>query len=80
MAKQNDAEFPKIFEIEFELPKILKEPIELDDGTTLYVGDRVEHPKYGIGTMIRLLFYKDFGQGVFVDFGHDIEKALGINL
>lgn len=60
-----------------EMPRIIDGPIVLADGTTLSIGDRVEHKNLGTGTIIRLFEYRELGPGVFVDFGNDVQKQIG---
>jgi hypothetical protein len=43
----------QVFEIEINLPKIIKGPIRLEDGNTLDIGDRVEHPSFGIASLLQ---------------------------
>jgi hypothetical protein len=62
-----------------EMPRIVDGPIVLADGTTLSIGDRVQHVNLGTGTIIRLFEYRELGPGVFVDFGNGVQKQIGMN-
>lgn len=65
-------------EMVMKLPFFIKDPIELDDGTVLAIGDDVEHVKYGRGKIIRIGAYDEEPKGpfIFVDFGNDIRHEL----
>ncbi len=61
-----------------KLPYFIHEPIELGEGTTLAVGDQIEHVRFGRGTIIRIGAYEEepMGPFIFVDFGNDVQKEL----
>jgi len=77
MSEQDDTNHPVEIEMVVEMPRIIEGPIILADGTSLSIGDRVEHVNLGTGTIIRLFEYRDLGPGVFVDFGNDVQKQIG---
>jgi hypothetical protein len=64
------------FEMEIKLPKILPGPLQMEDGTVFSVGDKVEHPKSGLGTILRILYYEDVGDCLYIDFGSDGKKGV----
>lgn len=73
--EKNTQRIPQ-FEVEFPLPILLPGPLQLDDGTVLAVGDQVEHPDYGRGTIVRICAYEVEPRGpfVYVDYGNDVRK------
>ena len=66
------------FEMVMKLPYFVTEPIELQDGTVLAIGDQVEHVDFGCGTIIRIGAYDEEPKGpfIYVDFGNDVRKEL----
>ncbi len=66
------------FEMVMKLPFFITDPIQLNDGTVLAIGDHVEHVKFGRGTIIRIGAYDEEPKGpfIFVDFGNDIRHEL----
>lgn len=75
---EQEKEIPS-FEMEVKLPRILHEPLKLENGTVLNEGDEVEHSKYGRGTIVRLAFYDDEPAGpvVYVEFANGEDHILG---
>ncbi len=73
----DEQEEPLIVEMEIKLPKILKDPIVLDDGKLLAIGDKVEHRDYGIGVVVRLSCSKKLGNLVYVDFESGKDEIVG---
>lgn len=69
------------FEMEVKLPRILHEPLVLENGTRLNEGDFVEHQKYGRGIIVRLAYYDDEPAGpvVYVEFENGEDHILGAN-
>lgn len=78
MTEKDDSDDPIQIDMVLELPRILEGPLVLSDGSTLSVGDRVEHATLGTGTIIRLFEYSELGPGVFVDFGNEVEDMIGV--
>ncbi len=68
-------QIPKV-EMEIVLPQILKEPLMLEDGTTLAEGDRVQHEECGVGTIKRIWTYPDLGTLLYVDFGNGVKEEI----
>jgi hypothetical protein len=66
---------PKI-EMEITLPKILKEPLVLDNGIVLHEGDKVRHEECGDGTILRIWTYTDLGTLLYVDFGNGVKEEI----
>jgi hypothetical protein len=64
-------------EIEILLPKIIAGPIQLDDGSMLAVGEKVQHPTFGTGTVVRLSFSEKLGNLVYVDFASGKDEIVG---
>ncbi len=62
-----------------ELPRILKQPLQLEDGTVLWEGDKVEHVEFGEGTILRVWTYESIGTCLYIDFGNDIKKEIHLN-
>jgi hypothetical protein len=62
LAKKRSAHFVPI------LPRIVHVPLLLSDGTILKQGDKVEHSKYGLGTIIRIARYEDQEPVLYVEF------------
>lgn len=67
------------FEMEIKLPRILHEPLKLENGTVLNEGDSVEHSTYGKGTIVRLAYYDEepVGPVVYVEFESGEDHILG---
>lgn len=70
---------PQVFDLEINLPKILTGPITLSDGTTLDVGDKVEHRTFGIGKVRRVSHSEKLGNLVYVDFESGKDEILGVS-
>ena len=72
-----EKEIPR-FEMVMKLPYFITEPIKLDNGTVLAIGDDVEHVDFGRGTIIRIGAYDEepVGPFIFVHFGNDVRKEL----
>ncbi len=69
----------KPVEVLFELPDLLEGPIELPSGGMVGIGDKVEHPEYGIGNVFRVgTYHDDLGPFVFCDFPNHPSKMIGI--
>lgn len=67
----------KELELEITLPKMIQGPIQLDDGTTIDIGDRVKHPSFGEGNVVRLSFSEQLGELVYVDFDSGKDEIVG---
>lgn len=67
----------KELELEIALPKIIQGPIQLDDGATINIGDRVKHLTFGEGNVVRLSFSERLGNLVYVDFDSGKDEIVG---
>lgn len=66
------------FEMEIVLPTILPDSLQLDNGTVLSVGDRVNDDELGVGTIIRFGAYdtEPIGPFAYIDFGNNVKKEI----
>lgn len=66
-------------DILLELPELLEKPVLMPSGEYLAIGDSVEHPQFGIGSVIRIATYHDdHGVVIRVKFPNDVYKTLGL--
>lgn len=75
MAEDQKSEIPQ-FEMEITLPRILKTPLQMEDGTIYWEGDRVKHAEFGIGTIVRVWTYESIGTCLYIDFGNNLKKEI----
>jgi hypothetical protein len=66
------------FEMEIELPTILPDSLQLDNGTILSVGDNVHDDEFGMGTILRFGVYdsEPVGPFAYIDFGNNAKKEI----
>lgn len=64
------------FEMEITLPTILEDPVRLQDGTVLQVGDSVEYPEIGVGKILRIWCYESIGTCLYIDFGGGVKEEI----
>ncbi len=76
MNDDSDNERLQEFEMEIKLPKIMPGPLTMKDGTAFFVGDKVSHPESGVGTILRILYYEDVGDCLYIDFGSEGKKGV----
>lgn len=68
-------------EIEIELPEHISGPIKLANGDLVDIGDRIEHPTLGIGTIYRIATYHDeLGILLCVEFANSQHEMIGLRL
>lgn len=75
MPDEQKAAMPKV-EMEITLPHILKEPLQLENGTVLAEGDRVRHEEFGEGSIVRIWTYDDVGTMLYIDFGNNVKEEI----
>ncbi len=77
MTEEDEPE--EIYEIEIRMPRLLDGPIMLEDGTTLDIGDKVEHKTFGVGKVLRLSHSEKLGNLVYVEFESGKDEIFGID-
>jgi|GEM_PF-1750386 len=75
MTDDQEAVVPQ-FEMEITLPTILEDPVRLQDGTVLQVGDSVEYPELGVGKILRIWCYDSIGTCLYIDFGGGVKEEI----
>lgn len=67
-------------EIELQLPEHLKGPGKLPNGDMVDIGDRIEHPDCGVGTVYRIATFHDhLGILLCVEFPNNVHEMVGLN-